>query len=178
MALAPVCSDACFEHVRIGDRRPSQGKPCEGLNHPVPLFEQIEGIRPASISYRAKDRSPTPRFSRQGSFISPHCAYPPEPSEQAHTGSTVSPGPGTLINVIETPRLQFRNEKVGRSESHGAATFMGRERLLIPRQGQVVPVGWIASLVTFWRWGCLAVGVAFERRTCCPNRVASGGGVA
>jgi hypothetical protein len=32
------------------------------------LFEEIEGVRSASISYRAKTSSRAPRFSREGSF--------------------------------------------------------------------------------------------------------------
>lgn len=46
MVLAPVFSDACLEHVGIGEKRPSQGKPCEGPDYPRVWFVEIEGVRP------------------------------------------------------------------------------------------------------------------------------------
>ena len=67
MVLAPVLFESFLEHIRIGEKKPSRGKPLRGFQLSGRLFNVIEGTRPASIGCRARTSARPPRFSRQGS---------------------------------------------------------------------------------------------------------------
>jgi hypothetical protein len=67
MVLAPAFSDSIFQDLRSEKKNPRRASPLRGSIIPGGRCEEIKGLRPASISNRAKSTARATQLSSEGS---------------------------------------------------------------------------------------------------------------